>query len=423
MKKSILYLCSLCLILFTSGCSVTQAGLDLIQTKEPEPNPSLPKVENIKTIADLESVAFEWSVSKDPNVKGYYLFRNAPQKEGEGMTRRIIKINDRYSTHFVDKDLQPETTYFYQMSTFDAEQKASEKTEITKVTTTKLDPVSFISAVSNYPRRIKILWRPHPNPRINGYSLERATGESDEWEEITEVRERLLASYIDHDLKDGQKYRYKIRAITYDDLLSPPSKVAEATTKPLPVPVKGLKATRDRPKMIELTWKANPEKDIDGYNIYRASEKDGSYSVQGTTKETRFEHTIEEDGVEHWYKITAVDIDELESLLPETGVSGMTLSIPETPKIVWASIQDQKATLKWEKTDSRAVSFIVTKKSQEWLDVKTGTINVAEESFTDVDIVPGVKYRYSISAVDKYGLVSEPSAESELLLPASIKKE
>lgn len=425
MKKWTLNIFFLFSILFVSGCSIAQNGLGLPQASLVI-DPSLPKVEGIKTISDIESVAFEWKKSEDSRVAGYYLFRSDPKGNNQTIQKVAQKINDRYSTHFVDNGLKPNTIYFYQMATFNEKGQVSDRSNIVEVKTRELGPVTFAQAISNYPRRVKILWRPHTNDRIQGYVIERNEGKGDEWNKLTEIDNRLLAEYIDKDLKDNATYRYRILALTFDGLLAPPSPIAEATTKPLPKEVKGIITTLDLPKRIELSWLPNMEKDIAYYKIYSADSKGGTFTKLNEVNATRYIDSIMEDGKERFYKLTAVDLDGLESAMPadERMVRGMTLPIPERPELTSATIQDRQAIIKWKKVDPRSTTYIVTKKTKEWLSGETFTFNnIKETSITDKDIVPGVKYRYSVAAVDKNGLVSEFTDEIELYLPASMKQE
>ncbi|WP_281951093.1 fibronectin type III domain-containing protein [Nitrosophilus kaiyonis] len=396
------------LILFLSGCA-KHPGL----SQKSKIDPTLPKVEQIRVIADITSVAFEWDPVYNERVKGYYLYRG----ESGSKLKRVAVIEDRFSSHYVDKELKPNTTYFYKMSTYDDKGNESFPSDTIKVKTLPLiESVSFIEAISHLPRRVKIIWRPHPNPRVKEYIIERSEQDNPEWKEIAVVKNRLQAEYIDKNLKDNHIYFYRIRVRTFDGIVSSPSKVVKAFTKPRPKMVKGLKATKDLPKKIVLTWEPNSEPDIDHYNIYRSPFSYGFIIVHAKVKGTKYVDLIGEDGVKRFYKVTAVDKDGLESFKQDIPVMGTTLPKPQAPIIVSTNITPDGVVIKWRKSDDRAVSYIVLKKEkQNILDTKEYKYtNIKTNSFIDRSIVPGVKYIYTVYSVDKFGIVSKPSEKIEV---------
>ena len=74
----------------------------------------------------------------------------------------------------MDKDLEPNTKYAYQISAKAADGSESRTTEayITQ-TLPRIVPVSFAQAVSELPNRVKLLWRPHPDKRIQYDRIEK----------------------------------------------------------------------------------------------------------------------------------------------------------------------------------------------------------------------------------------------------------
>ena len=398
------------LILFVSGCA-KRPGV----AQKPKIDPSLPKVEQIRVIADITSVAFEWDPVYNERVEGYYLYRGSSYSK----LKRVAVIEDRFSTHYVDKDLKPNTLYFYRMSTYDKEGRESVPSDVVRVKTLPLiESVSFIEAISHLPRRVKIIWRPHPNSRVKEYIIERSEQDDPKWKEIAVVKNRLQAEYIDKDLKDNHIYFYRIRVRTFDGIVSSPSKVVKAFTKPRPKMVKGLKATKDLPKKIIISWEPNPEKDIDHYNVYRSPFSYGFVIVHAKVKGTKYVDLIGEDGVKKFYKVTAVDKDGLESFKQDVPVMGSTLPKPQPPIIVSTNINDQAVVIKWKASDDRAVKYMVIKEEKQGiLDKKVYKYkNILTTSFVDRSIVPGVKYEYRVYAIDKYQIISKPSEPVEVII-------
>ena len=60
---------------------------------------------------------------------------------------------------------------------------------------------------------------------------------------------------------------------------------------------------------VPLDWNANPESDIQGYELYRSSVVDGSYiKVNNLITDTQYLDTEVTDGSEYFYKLLAVDL-------------------------------------------------------------------------------------------------------------------
>jgi len=407
------------LILLVSGC--TNGNLS---------QPNLPKIDDtlevvdsasIRTISDINNIAFEWRKVDDPRVVGYHFYRANLQEDGEKL-KLIDTIENRYTTHYVDEDLAPNTKYVYKISSATKGEVESRTTNDYIVSTLpKMEGVSFIQAISNLPRQIKIIWRPHSNERIESYKIERSSPSTSKWEKLDTIDGRLQAEFIDLDLDDNVVYNYRITALSFDGLESQPSAIVKAQTKPLPEGILSLKASRDLPRKIVLTWEPSQSSDVIKYNIYRSSDADNGFDVIKTvdTNTLEFQDFVNEDGKAYFYKISSVDKDGLESDLNINSIMGSTLGKLAKPVITLAQIQGEKAILNWQPGDRRAVSYVIHKSIKEnFFKTKKEKIeNINALRFEDKDIVRGVVYSYSIQAVDKNGILSEITDKTELVLP------
>ncbi len=411
---------SLFLILLVSGCSTKNGMLDPSQPKIDE---SLEVVdsESIRHISEITSIAFEWRKVDDPRVDGYNLYRANVQEDGDKL-KQVDFIENRYATHFVDEDLEPNTKYIYSFSSNTESGYESKPTNSIEVTTAdRPEAVPFIQAISNLPRQIKVLWRPHSSLNIEYYKIERSTPQSSEWRNLDTLDGRLQSEFIDTDLEDNVVYIYRVTAYTFEDIASYPSKIVRAQTKPLPAGVMSLRASTDLPRKIMLNWQPSENSDIVQYNIYRNTSADGSFDLlKRVNKETvQYEDFINEDGKTYFYKVTATDIDNLESSIHKNAVMGITLPKLNKPVLTLAQIQGEKAILNWLAGDKRAVSYNIYK------NIKDGMFDSRQEKFTNItdlrfednDIVRGVEYKYSVESVDQYGIVSETTNETLLVLP------
>ncbi|MCI4405829.1 MAG: fibronectin type III domain-containing protein [Sulfuricurvum sp.] len=412
MHSSIRYALSISLALsLFSGCAPQPAPQKTVTIDSTLPTPSLNGF-----IADITSIAFEWKPLEDPRVSGYYVYRNTPGAEDQKL-QRIATIDSRFATHFVDTDLKPGSEYQYRFSAITANGTESVASETMLVATQPMiAPVSFFQAVGNMPRSAKLLWRPHPNGKINGYIIERQDATDQKWNVIATITGRLNAEYIDRDLKDAQVYHYRIKATTFDKLTTEASEVSKVITKPLPPEIRNITSTNDLPRAITLKWDPSTISDLSHYNIYRSSTPNGSFDYHAKLETTTFTDNITEDGKFYFYKITAVDKDGLESLQSSVATQGSTLSKPQTPIAYEGKIVNKVAELQWKNTDPRTVSYTVIKTTKtSWISRETIDINnITDTNFRDTDVKADTTYLYEIVSVDKNGIRSLPTQAIEL---------
>ena len=423
MRKSIKNMLLIALMILVSGCSSLN-NLGLGNSSSSKINNSLPVVDSqsIRSISDIRAVALEWKGFDISGIYGYYIFRSNYKKDGQKFTK-IAKLNSKYASHYLDTNLNEQTTYLYSISSIGKDDTQSKLSKPIKVTTlNKFDSVSFSLAVGNLPRTIKILWRPHTNYSVNAYIIERSDSKNPKWKKIAKVHHRLNAEYIDTNLQDNHTYSYRIKALTFDNIQSKYSKIIQAKTKPLPKTTSKIQATTNIARKIILTWQTLDDKDIVSYNIYSSRSKNGYFTKLANIKKSNntFEDVLNTNNTTRYYKITAIDKDNLETnknTLPV--VMGKTLSIPKTPKITLGLIKNNTVIINWLEGDNRAISYIMYKTAKESFFKSKLTVinNIHGNRFEDSKIIRGIDYEYKLVAVDENGLLSKKTKSILLNMP------
>ncbi len=421
MKLSLLSTLFTASLLLLSGCAeITPTPKEKVVVDS-----TLPAVTLTRNgiITDMKTVAFEWKSITDPRVEGIYVYKRSLEDKDVKDLKYYTTIDTRYSTHYVDRDVKPNTKYSYAFRVFTKNSQGVNSKVFVVNTLPVLQSVSWIHSITGLPRIAKIIWRPHVSERVATYIIERKTFEDKEWHQIAELSGRLNAEYIDAGLEDNHVYMYRIRVKTYDGIISTPSQIVKSITKPLPKSVTKIEASRDLPKMIKITWSASTQKDFERYYLYRADDIDGSYELIAKLYNNHFTDKIDEDGKTYFYKVSVIDKDGLESEHDKNKVMGMTLPKPAAPAIVEAKRQGNTIELKWGKSDPRTVSYIVVKKSKKgWFDELTNEYkNIKKHLFVDSGIEPDTLYTYTVYSVDKNGIVSDPSIEVQIKTPESKK--
>lgn len=411
------------LLLLASGCTNPFESINA---------PIKPKIDNsieivnsssIRSISDLTSIGFEWQKVNDPRVVGYNFYRTDLAKNEK--TLKLVKtIDNRFTTHYVDKDLEPSTKYAYQISSKLADGSESPTTEAyVAQTLPRIVPVEGAQAISDLPNRVKLLWKPHPDSRIGYYRVEKFNTTLNQWIYQKTINQRLSVEYIDTGLDNNTTYKYRIKAFTFSDVESAPTPPLIAKTKAITAGIKNLKVSNNIPKKVFLTWEASPNSDVVRYDIHRSSYSAFGYKKVTSVDANVLEYTdkIDDSGVVYYYKVIAVDKDGSESSFDITPVKGSSLAQPAKPTLN-AQLQGNKAILNWKAKDNRAVSYNINKRVKvNFFEYKLIKItNVTDNPFEDNDVVSTGEYKYSIQSVDEFGLTSDFT--DEITLSTAIKQ-
>ncbi len=401
-------------LLILSGCG----GNVPIPKKEAVIDTTLPIVELTAngTIIDSGSIALEWKAIDDQRVEGVYIYKVSLDENDSNKNEYYDTVNSRFSTHYLDTKIEANSRYAYYFKTYSAKAE-SQKSETTIITSLpQLESVIWIHSTQGMPRSAKVIWRPHANEKVKAYIIQRRTLQESKWSDIATVNGRLNAEYIDENLQDNFTYKYRIRVLTYDGIVSKPSEEVSVVTKELPAEIMQIVASTDMPKKIEIHWRGTQASDFLMYRVYRSVSINGSYEMLAETKNSSYTDKIDEDSKEYFYRVSVVDRDKLESVNSNFTALGRTLVKPSAPSLAEAMFVNGQVKLSWVSSDSRAKSYIVQKKfSKSFLESSIEDFkNINGNQFLDSNVEYEKTYYYKIFAVDANGIKSEPSIEVKL---------
>ncbi|QOP43982.1 fibronectin type III domain-containing protein [Sulfurimonas sediminis] len=419
----LLSLSTLCAVslLILSGCQ----GISPLPKKKVAIDSTLPVVTLTKNgiMRDMKTVAFEWKSIKDPRVNGIYVYKRILGKKTTKELDYYDRIDNRFKTHYLDAKNKPGTKYSYafRVVSKDAQGQLSKVYNVS--TLPVLESVAWIHSIAGLPRSAKIIWRPHENQRVASYIIERQSVEDESFKKIATLKGRLNAEYIDEDLKDNAVYLYRIRAKTYDGIISQPSQIVKSVTKALPKSVEHISASKNLPKMIKISWSVSKQKDFHQYYLYRGEDIDSSFELIAKLYNNSFTDHINKDGQVYFYRVSVVDKDGLESEHDENTVMGMTLPKPDAPVVTSIQLTDSGVELSWKATDARIKSYKIVRKRQiGWFKETTKEYkNIHTNRFLDTNITADSIYTYTVYGIDENGIVSKPSTEVKIKVGAFTK--
>jgi fibronectin type 3 domain-containing protein len=214
------------MMFFAEGCTDPQSLVTLGVDE------SLPAIRQVNVLVEKSSVGFEWPAIKNPKAKGINVYRAIPGKGTKQKFYKIATINDHFATHYVDRTVQPDRRYLYTFTTYDLLHESAHGKIVRVQTPSAYKAVEFAKVYLRASGVVKVLWKPHPNPRIAGYVIQRRLTKGDgKWRYLASVPGRLMPEYIDSSGAKGHSYSYRVIARSNSGVLSRPSQSASIAVK------------------------------------------------------------------------------------------------------------------------------------------------------------------------------------------------
>ncbi|MBN2143386.1 MAG: 6-bladed beta-propeller [Candidatus Aureabacteria bacterium] len=367
-------------------------------------------VTELEAISDLtQKILIQWKArTEDKDILEYKIYRS---DRAEGDFKLIKKLSAR-KRKYMDSKLKNNTTYYYKLKTIDKVGLESDFSVHCFATTKDIPPTPVsLTAEGNLPRKIKLTWSPNTDRENLTFSVYRSESASGSFVLLGKTQK---PQYLDSNLPDAHQYFYFVSSKDKDSLISNPSEIVAATTKALPSAPKGVKAISKQPRKVTVVWDQNPEPDSDHYLIYFSEKFNKSFSKIGSTKQPIFVDDNNGKGRKnntmYFYKITAVDMDGLESPYSET-VQAVTKSQPSVPTNVVTEYQNQSLIVSWTPVTGTDIYGYEIYKNGKKISVEKNNL------YVDKNIEKNKSYTYQITAMDTDQLVSEKSQKITFKIP------
>ena len=318
-------------------------------------------------------------------------------------------------TSFTDKTVKAGETYIYTVRGIASDGKSlSTGYDKNGVTATALPATVKLTGAKASGSSIVVTWK-QAEGAVKYRVYRQATGESS-WTTLTSSA--TGTSYTDKKAKAGVTYTYTVRALNSANGLSGgyDKNGVKAIIAPATVTLGTAKAGANG---ITVTWQA-----ADGaakYNVYRKDAANTKWVIVATVSGTSHVDKTAKAGVKYTYTVRGVASDgkTLSGGYDKTGVTATAL--PATVKLTGAKVSGSSIVVTWSKAEG-AVKYRVYRKSA-GTDWTTLTSSATGTSYTDKTVKAGVKYTYTVRALNSVNGLSggyDKNGVSAVIAPAKV---
>ncbi|MFT3738776.1 MAG: hypothetical protein QM786_08450 [Breznakibacter sp.] len=324
---------------------------------------------------------------------------------------------------FTDGDLENKVRYTYQLTAIDffgRESGLSEKISVMPGDhTPPLEPYGLRRRIDKYD--VRLSWINRPTLDQEGINIYRSYKYDDHYQRIND---KLLpvtdTVYTDRDLKAGFYY-YIVAAVDSAGNEGKSSKIlSEVHDITPPAMPQNVIAKADTGRIV-LSWDANTELDLAGYQVFRTvnSDRKDFYVLLNAEplKQTTFTDTLPRNARNYFfYKVAAMDSAMNRSEYSVPGKAQMPdVTPPVLPVIIDARPKGDYISVEWIANREPDLAgyelFRFTDGPKDKEKINTGLLAPSVTRFTDRTVIPDTLYYYALQAIDSTGNRS-PFSES-----------
>ncbi len=347
--------------------------------------PEAPRKMIVKAISS-KSIEINWLDIYD-NEKAFEIQRSA---DGQNNFVKIAEL-DKNITSYIDKDLNPNSVYFYRVRGI-LENKNSDFSKIVNTSTLLKSPKNiFLEAQSS--NTVVINWRDNFDNE-DGFEIRRSENEKFGYKKIA-ILEKDENTFLDKNLKANTKYFYKIRAISEEKNSDFSDKKSVTTYMQAP---KNFKAKTVNSMSISMNWDDNFDNEK-FFEISRSDRKNGEFKIITKCKKnnTSFIDKNLKANKNYFYKIRVVG-EKINSDFSK--VIKISTSLIAPSKINVASYSYDKMKITWSDDYSNENGFEIQRSTSlngNYKHIITTKENV--NTFIDENLNPETEYFYKIRTI------------------------
>ncbi len=301
-----------------------------------------------------------------------------------------------------------------------------------------------LRATSGELRMVPLKWEPLLVGDIGGYVIERAAERDGPFERLTKISGRLTTTYLDRETapaapapgaepdgrafagdekagEDGVTWFYRIRAHASDGRVgSRASAPAVATTALPPEPPDDLRAYSRQPRAVPLSWRASDDPNVVGYRVERSPTASGPFEllaqINGRHQTTYVDRGLGDLRV-FYYRVVAVNAAGGLGSASSEPVRAVTKPEP-LPPIGLRTVEQRLGVnvLAWDHNVEEDIVGYRLYRTLEGEDTPTliASLSADETTADDRAVAAGQQVSYTLVAIDRDGLESDPSDPIEV---------
>ena len=364
---------------------------------------------------NFQLVTLSWTApTKDSNnneLTGLTSFEIYRSRDNNTSFALIATVSSN-QVNYKDTSVELLTRYFYAIRAVDQNGNAGPRSQPVSVTTRGFAIPQNLRATAGE-LKITLTWAANTEPELTGYEILRFTDPNQETPD--KIFSSVLTTYVDTPVTAEQPFVYRVRAVGTANIKSDLSAFVSAqATEPPPVLAapRNVRATGGELK-ITLTWTANTEPELTGYEILRFTDPTHETpdrifsSVLTTYVDTPV--TAEQPFV---YRVRAVGTANEKSEL-SVFVSAQATEPPPVlaaPRNVRATGGIGYIALTWSaNTEVELTGYRVMRYTDPAQTEAEATFTTVQTTYVDSPLVAEQTYVYRVQAVGVNNTESEPS--------------
>ena len=387
-----------------------------ISAQATEPAPVLAAPRNVQARSGIGHITLTWSANTEAELTGYRVMRytDPAQTEAEATFATV-------QTTYVDSPLVSGQTYVYRVQAVGINNEESERSLYASATVSDDQsapgaPSDLIVSLdeANF-QRVMLSWtaptRDSNNNELTGlasFEIYRSRDNNTSFALIATVSSDQV-SYEDTSVELLTRYFYAVRAVDQNSNAGPRSQSVSVTTKGFAIP-RNLQATAGELE-ITLTWAANTEPELTGYEILRFTDP-----TQATPERTfpsvltTYVDTTVTSDHPYVYRVRAVGPSNVKSELSAPVFAQATAPVLATPRNVQARGGIGHITITWSaNTETELAGYRVMRYTDPAQTEADATFMTVQTTYVDSPLVSGQTYVYRVQAVGTNNAESETS--------------
>jgi fibronectin type 3 domain-containing protein len=318
-------------------------------------------------------------------ASGYNIYRSSSVSGSYSKLNPSLISNVSYA----DTGLSSDTNYYYKVSAVANDVEGVLSSAISGTTLLPAPVNVWVTSVTD--NSVSLEWNTVTG--ANGYNIYRSASENSAYAKVNSSV-ITAASFTNTGVSSNTTYYYRVYAVSSGGIEGLPSTAVSCTT--LRAAPGNLRVTSVTDNDINLAW--NTVNGVSGYNIYRSSSANGSYSKLNSSvisAASYFDMGLSSN-TNYYYKVSVV-VDDIEGVL-SSAVSGTTLlSAPDNLRII--AVTDVSVNLEWNALTEANGYNIYRSTSENGTYTKVNSSIITTVAYTNTGASSNTTYYYRVCAV------------------------